>query len=88
MQVQVHAGAVFRGKPEVVLPLLGDRDLRLEPHDEKWIKELSKKGWEIDEFNLTSKGYELTISKDGKKVKYTDKKDPRKALETAAKKAR
>ena len=60
----------------------------LEPFDEKYIKDLEKKGWEIDEFNLTSKGYELTISKDGKKVKYTDKKDPRKALEIASKKAR
>ena len=60
----------------------------LEPSDEKYIKDLSNKGWEIDEFNLTSSGYELTISKGGKKVKYTDKKDPRKALETASKKAR
>tara|TARA_Y100001963_G_scaffold88791_1_gene122692 strand:+ start:467 stop:715 length:249 start_codon:yes stop_codon:yes gene_type:complete len=60
----------------------------LEKSDEKYIKDLKKNKWEIDEFNLTSSGYEVWISKSGKKVKYTDKKSPSKALALAAKKAK
>mgnify|MGYP001236811189 CR=1 FL=1 len=60
----------------------------LEPSDEKHIDTLKKRGWVIDEFNLTSSGYELTIKKGSNKAMYSDRKDPRKALETAAKKAR
>ena len=46
------------------------------------------KKWKIEEFNLTSSGYEIWISKSGKKVKYTDKISPSKALELASKKAK
>jgi len=60
----------------------------LDKYDEKYVKELQKKGWDIEEFNLTSSGYEVYITKAGKKVKYTDKKSPSKALELASKKAR
>ena len=60
----------------------------LEKSDEKYVKELKKKGWEIEEFNLTSSGYEVWVVKAGKKVKYMDKKSPSKALEVASKKAR
>ena len=60
----------------------------LDKYDEPNVKELEKKGWEIDEFNLTSKGYEIFITKAGKKVKYTDKGSPSKALALAAKKAK
>ena len=59
----------------------------LDKTDERWVKDLKKKGWEIDEFNLTSKGYEVTIKKGSKKVMYTDK-TPDKALIQAAKKAK
>lgn len=60
----------------------------LEKSDEKYVKELKKKGWEIEEFNLTSSGYEVWVIKKGKKVKYADKKSPSKALELASKKAK
>ena len=60
----------------------------LDKTDEKFVKELKKKGWEIDEFNLTSSGYEIFITKAGKKVKYSDKGSPSKALALAAKKAK
>ena len=60
----------------------------LDKYDEPHIKDLKKKGWEIDEFNLTSKGYEVTIKKGSKKIMYTDKKSPSKALALAAKKAK
>ena len=57
-------------------------------YDEKYVKDLQKKGWEIEEFNLTSSGYEIWIIKGGKKVKYTDKKSPSKALKLASEKAK
>jgi len=60
----------------------------LEKTDEKYVKELKKKGYEIEEFNLTSSGYEVWIIKSGKKTKYMDKKSPSKALKLAADKAR
>ena len=60
----------------------------LEKSDEKYVKDLEKKNWKIEEFNLTSSGYEIWISKSGKKVKYTDKKSPSKALQLASKKAK
>ena len=60
----------------------------LDKTDERWVKELKKKGWDIDEFNLTSSGYEVWVIKKGKKVKYSDKKSPSKALELASKKAK
>tara|TARA_Y100001938_G_C8015782_1_gene392487 strand:- start:601 stop:849 length:249 start_codon:yes stop_codon:yes gene_type:complete len=60
----------------------------LEKSDEKYVKDLEKKKWKIEEFNLTSSGYEIWISKSGKKVKYTDKISPSKALELASKKAK
>lgn len=55
--------------------------------DEKNYKDLGKKGWEIIEFNLTSKGYELIIKKGGKTIEYNDK-TPSKVLQQAAKKAK
>ena len=59
----------------------------LRKDDEKNYKELEKKGWEIIEFNLTSKGYELIIKKGGKTIEYNDK-TPSKVLQQAAKKAK
>ena len=59
----------------------------LDKTDERWVKDLKKKGWEIDEFNLTSSGYEITIQhKKGGRAKFIDK-TPDKALIQAAKKA-
>ena len=55
--------------------------------DEKYIKDLKKKGWDIHEFVMTSKGFELVIKKGSKKMEYSDKL-PEKALMQAAKKAR
>ena len=59
----------------------------LKKDDEQNYKDLVKKGWEIIEFNLTSKGYELFIKKGSKKVEYNDK-TPAKVLALAAKKAK
>jgi len=59
----------------------------LDKHDEPNFKALEKKGWEILEFNLTSKGYELIIKKGGKTIEYNDK-TPSKVLHQAAKKAK
>ena len=59
----------------------------LDKYDEPNYKDLGKKGWEIIEFNLTSKGYELLIKKGSKKVEYNDK-TPSKVLALAAKKAK
>ncbi len=60
----------------------------LEKGDEKYVKELTKKGWEIDEFNITSKGFEITVI-NKKKVKktFTDKL-PELALKNAAMKSK
>ena len=55
--------------------------------DEKYIKDLKKKGWDIHEFVMSSKGFELVIKKGSKKMEYSDKL-PEKALQHAAKKAR
>ena len=59
----------------------------LKKDDEKNYKVLEKKGWEIIEFNLTSKGYELIVKKGGKTIEYNDK-TPSKVLQQAAKKAK
>ena len=60
----------------------------LDPPDEKYVKELKKKGWEIDEFNITSKGFEITvINKRKVKKTFTDKR-PELALKTAAQKSK
>ena len=64
------------------------RTRMLDKSDEKYVKDLKKKGWEVDEFNLTSSGYEILIKKAGKTVKYTDKESPSKALALASKKAK
>lgn len=60
----------------------------LDKYDEKYVKDLKKKGWEIDEFNLTSDGYEIFIIKNGKREKYIDKKTPSRALKLASEKAK
>ena len=60
----------------------------LEKSDEKYVKELKKKGWDIEEFNLTSKGYEIVIKKGSKEIEFIDKKSPSNALRTAAEKAK
>ena len=60
----------------------------LEKTDEKYVKELKKKGWDIEEFNLTSKGYEIVIKKGSKEIEFIDKKSPSNALRTAAEKAK
>ena len=59
----------------------------LKKSDEKYYNELEKKDWEIIDFNLTSKGYELIIKKRNQKKEYNDK-TPSKVLQQAAKKAR
>ena len=55
--------------------------------DEKYVKDLKKKGWDIHEFVMTSKGFEIVIKKGSKKMEYSDKL-PEKALMQAAKKVR
>ena len=59
----------------------------LEKDDEKYFDELEEKGWEVYEFNISSKGFELTIKKGSKKKEFVGK-DPEDALKMAAKKAR
>lgn len=59
----------------------------LEKSDEKWVKELKKKGWVIDEFIVSSKGFEITIKKGSRTMEFTEK-NPQLALKTAAEKAR
>ena len=60
----------------------------LDKSDEKYVKDLKKKGWDIDEFNLTSKGYEITIQhKKGGRARFVDKKSPGNVLKTASEKA-
>jgi len=55
--------------------------------DEKYVKDLKKKGWDIEEFTLQSKGFEVVIKKGSKRMEIIDK-TPDKALMKAAKKAR
>ena len=59
----------------------------LDKTDKRWVDDLEKKGWEIVDFILSSKGYEITIKKGSKEARYTDK-TPDKALIQAAKKAK
>tara|TARA_B110000467_G_scaffold88392_1_gene79881 strand:- start:1170 stop:1418 length:249 start_codon:yes stop_codon:yes gene_type:complete len=60
----------------------------LDKTDEVYVKDLKKKGWEIDDFILTSSGYEITIQhKKGGRAKFVDPKSPSKALKTASEKA-
>ena len=59
----------------------------LDKSDEKYVKDLKKKGWEIEEFLLTGKGFDIVIKKGSKEVEYTDKR-PELALKKAAEKAK
>ncbi len=60
----------------------------LDKTDEVYIKDLKKKGWEVDDFVLTSSGYEITIQhKKGGRAKFVDPKSPSKALKIASEKA-
>ena len=59
----------------------------LDKADEKYVKDLKKKGWEIEEFLLTGKGFEIVIKKGSKEVESTDKR-PELALRKAAEKAK
>ena len=59
----------------------------LDKSDEKYVKELKKKGWDIDEFILTGKGFEVVIKKGSKRMEIVDK-TPEKALQQASKKAK
>ena len=59
----------------------------LDKSDEKYVKDLKKKGWEIEEFLLTGKGFEIVIKKGSKEIEYIDKR-PELALKKAAQKAR
>lgn len=59
----------------------------LDKYDKPYVDELEKKGWEIEEFLLTGKGFEIVIKKGSKRVEYIDK-TPSKALKQAAKKAK
>ena len=59
----------------------------LDKTDERWVKDLKKKGWIIDDFILSSKGYEITIQhKKGGRAKFVGK-TPEEALIQASKKA-
>ena len=60
----------------------------LDKFDKKWYDMLTKKGYEIEEFNLLSKGYEITVSKGGNKQVFLDRKSPSKVLQTAAEKVK
>jgi hypothetical protein len=60
----------------------------LQKDDEKPILSMKKKGWEIEEFILTSKGFELTMkNKSGKEKEFIDKR-PDYVLKQADKKLR
>ena len=59
----------------------------LDKYDEKYVKELEKRGWDIQEFILTGKGFEIAIKKGSTKMEFTDK-TPEKVLQQAAKKAK
>jgi hypothetical protein len=59
----------------------------LDKSDEKYVKDLKKKGWDIEEFILTGKGFEIIIKKGSKEIEYTDKR-PELALRKAAEKAK
>ena len=59
----------------------------LDKHDKKYVDELEKKGWDIEEFILTSKGFEIVIKKGNKELEFMDK-TPEKALRQASKKAK
>ena len=45
----------------------------LEKSDKKYIDEIEKRGYKITEFNITSKGYELTIASGREKKKFVGK---------------
>ena len=58
----------------------------LQKDDEEEIISMEKMGWEIEEFILTSKGFELTMkNKAGKEIEFTDKR-PDYVLKQAEKK--
>jgi hypothetical protein len=57
----------------------------LQKEDEKPILDMKKKGWEIYEFILTSKGFELTMKNGTKEKKFIDKR-PDYVLKQAEKK--
>jgi hypothetical protein len=59
----------------------------LERSDEKYFKDLEEKKWNVHEFNITSKGFELTIRRGSRSEKFTGK-NPEDALKMAAKKVR
>ena len=59
----------------------------LDKTDKRWVDDLEKKGWEIDDFILSSDGYEITIKKGSKEARYIGK-TPDKALIQAAQKAK
>jgi len=60
----------------------------LDKSDEKYVKELKKKGWDIDEFNITSKGFEITVINKKKVKKTFSDKRPELVLKTAATKSK
>ena len=60
----------------------------LDKGDEKYVKELKKKGWDIDEFNITSKGFEITVINKKKVKKTFSDKRPELVLKTAATKSK
>ena len=64
----------------------------LDKSDEKYIDIINKKKWEIYEFNLTSKGYEIILFQmsDSKKKQYTQYlgDSPSAALQLASKKVK
>jgi hypothetical protein len=57
----------------------------LKKSDEKYIDVIEKKKWEIYEFNLTSKGYEIILMSGSKKKTFIGN-TPANALMTASKK--
>ncbi len=59
----------------------------LHKSDEKYVKDLQKKGWDIEEFNLRSKGFEVIVKKGSNRMTFIDKL-PELVLKQAAKKVR
>lgn len=59
----------------------------LDKYDKPKFDELEKKGWKVEEFLLTGKGFEIVIKKGSKRMEFIDK-TPSKVLTLAAKKAR
>jgi len=57
----------------------------LDKTDKRYFDDIEKKKWKVEEFNLTSKGFEVTVMSGSKKKTFTGK-NPTEALKIAIKK--